>query len=219
MRIDRWNNPRAPLLRQPRSREMHIKAKIVVFQKSDGGTSDSITSAIGTHSFLVGVLQAYRRWPAAYQARHDDSSWLFLKYSQHPFAQQRPVIDRRGRPMPTETKSAEPLKVECSTVTKLVITGASRHDYRVSRGFRSPRLPTESDPSYQTALCKITINCWGQQLERLLRWHGPAQGGRVPSNCDWHYVLNCLDRGISSTRFSGNALQALAKKCIVQRRR
>lgn len=39
------------------------------------------------------------------------------------------------------------------------------------------------------------------------------------ADCDWHYVLNCLDRGISSTRFSGNALHAFAKNCIVQRRR
>jgi len=37
--------------------------------------------------------------------------------------------------------------------------------------------------------------------------------------CGWDYVLNCLDRGISSTRFSGDALHAFAKKCIVQRRR
>ena len=35
----------------------------------------------------------------------------------------------------------------------------------------------------------------------------------------WDYILNCLDRGTSSTRFSGDALHTLAKKCIVQRRR
>jgi hypothetical protein len=44
-------------------------------------------------------------------------------------------------------------------------------------------------------------------------------GPRKVADCDWNYVLNCLDRGISPTVFSGNALHVLAKKCIVQRRR
>lgn len=48
---------------------------------------------------------------------------------------------------------------------------------------------------------------------------GPRTVAEFVADCDWHYVLNCLDRGISSTRFSGNALHALAKKCNVQRRR
>lgn len=38
-------------------------------------------------------------------------------------------------------------------------------------------------------------------------------------NCHTEYVLNCLDRGISSTKFSGDALEQLARLCILQRRR
>jgi hypothetical protein len=48
---------------------------------------------------------------------------------------------------------------------------------------------------------------------------GPRTVAEFVTNCGWDYVLNCLDRGISPAVFSGDALHALAKKCIVQRRR
>lgn len=54
----------------------------------------------------------------------------------------------------------------------------------------------------------------------LTGWHGTTHRRRVRRGLrGWDYVLNCLDRGISSTVFSGDALHALAKKCILQRRR
>lgn len=64
--------------------------------------------------------------------------------------------------MRTENKPAEPLKIERSTVTKLVITGASRLDPITVflEDFGRRNCPTESDPNYQTAQGKITINCW-----------------------------------------------------------
>ncbi|WP_274643372.1 hypothetical protein [Pseudomonas serbica] len=64
--------------------------------------------------------------------------------------------------MPTESKPAEPLKVERSTVTKLVITGAPRLDPITVflEDFGRRDCPTESNPNYQTAPGKITINCW-----------------------------------------------------------
>ncbi len=48
---------------------------------------------------------------------------------------------------------------------------------------------------------------------------GPRTVAEFVTNCGWDYVLNCLDRGISPTVFSGDALHTLAKKSIVQRRR
>ena len=55
--------------------------------------------------------------------------------------------------MPTENKPAEPLKVERSTVTKLVITGAPRLDPITVflEDFGRRDCPTESDPKYQAA--------------------------------------------------------------------
>lgn len=64
--------------------------------------------------------------------------------------------------MPTENKPAEPLQVERSTVTKLVISGAPRL-YAITvllEDFGRRDCPTESDPNYQTVQGKIAINCW-----------------------------------------------------------
>jgi hypothetical protein len=75
------------------------------------------------------------------------------------------------------------------------------------------------DPNYQTASGKITINCGSSCWNAW--WDGmePRTVAEFVVKCGWDYVLNFLDRGISSTRFSGRALHAFAKKCIFQRRR
>jgi len=123
--------------------------------------------------------------------------------------------------MTTQNVIAEPLKVERSTVTKLVTTGAPRLDpitvFLEDLGRRD--CPTESDPNYQTAQGKITISCWDKSWNAYWGGMGPRTVAEFVVKCGWDYVLNCLDRGISSTRFSGDALHAFAKKCIVQRRR
>jgi len=122
--------------------------------------------------------------------------------------------------MPTENKPAE-LQIERSTVTKLVITGAPNLDpitvFLEDLGRRD--CPTESDPNYQTDQGKITINCWDKSWNAYWGGMGPRTVAEFVADCDWSYILNCLDRGISSTQFSGNALHGFAKKCIVQRRR
>lgn len=123
--------------------------------------------------------------------------------------------------MSIQNKIAEPLKVERSTVTKLVITGAPRLDPITAflEDFGRRDCQTESNPNYQTAQGKITINCWDKSWSAYWGGMGPRTVAEFVADCGWDYVLNCLDRGISSTRFSGNALHTLAKKCIVQRRR
>ncbi|MFJ4542982.1 hypothetical protein ACIP1X_05180 [Pseudomonas sp. NPDC088885] len=123
--------------------------------------------------------------------------------------------------MPTENNPAEPLKIERSTVTKLVISGAPRLDtitvFLEDLGRRNCSI--ESDPNYQTAQGKITISCWDNSWNAYWGGMGPRTVAEFVADCGWDYVLNCLDRGISSTVFSGNALHALAEKCIIQRRR
>lgn len=123
--------------------------------------------------------------------------------------------------MTTQNVIAGPLKVERSTVTKLVITGAPRLDPITVflEDFGRRDCPTESDPSYQTAQGKITINCWDKSWNAYWGGMGPRTVAEFVAKCGWDYVLNCLDRGIGSTRFSGDALHTFAKKCIVQRRR
>lgn len=48
---------------------------------------------------------------------------------------------------------------------------------------------------------------------------GPRTVAEFVTNCNASYVLNCLDRGISSTRFSGSALEALARRTVIKARR
>ncbi|MNF40658.1 hypothetical protein D3C84_216670 [compost metagenome] len=123
--------------------------------------------------------------------------------------------------MPTENKPTEPLKVECSTVTKLVITGTPRLDLITVflEDFGRRDCPIESDPHYQTAQGKITINCWDKSWNAYWGGMGPRTVAQFVAKCDWHYVLNCLDRGISSTKFSGNALATFARRRVIERRR
>jgi hypothetical protein len=47
----------------------------------------------------------------------------------------------------------------------------------------------------------------------------PRTVAEFVSDCDLQYILNCLDRDISSTRFTGDALAKLARKTILERRR
>lgn len=123
--------------------------------------------------------------------------------------------------MPEKNLITEPLQVERSTVTKLVITGASRLDAITVflEDFGRRDCPIESNPNYQTAQGKITINCWDNSWNAYWGGMGPRTVAEFVADCGWDYALNCLDRGISPTVFSGNALHTLAKKCIVQRRR
>jgi hypothetical protein len=123
--------------------------------------------------------------------------------------------------MPTENQMAAPLKAERSTITKLVITGVPRQDPITIflEDFGRRDCPTESNPNYQTAQGKITINWRDNSWNAYWGGMGPRTVAEFVTNCDWNYVLNYLDRGISPTAFSGDALHTLTKNCIVQRRR
>lgn len=111
--------------------------------------------------------------------------------------------------MPTENKSAEPLKVERSTVTKLVITGA-------------PRLDPITVFLEDLAPCKgkITVSCWGKSWTAY--WGGMWDGlniGQFFCELNTGYVIGYFDQSMSSRRFSGEALADKARREIVQMRR
>lgn len=113
------------------------------------------------------------------------------------------------------------MKVESSTVKKLVISEVERLDPVTVflEDFGRRDCPTDTDPNYQTAQGKITISCYGKSWTAYWGGMGPRTVAQFVEQAGWDYVLNCLDRGISSTRFSGHALRDFARKCIVQRRR
>ena len=108
------------------------------------------------------------------------------------------------------------MKVEASSIQKLFLTEVEALDpitvFIEDFGLSSPE-------SKSGGRGKITINCWDNSWNAYWGGMGPRTVAQFVADCDWHYVLNCLDRGISPTVFSGDALYALAKKCIVQRRR
>ena len=111
--------------------------------------------------------------------------------------------------MPTENKIAKPLKVERSTVTKLVITGA-------------PRLDPITVFLEDLAPCKgkITVSCWGKSWTAY--WGGMWDGlniGQFFCELQTGYIIGYFDQSMSSRRFSGEALAEKARREILQMRR
>lgn len=113
------------------------------------------------------------------------------------------------------------MKVETSTVTKIVISDVPRLDpitvFLEDYGLRD--CGHEKDPNYKTGAGKITINCWDKSWNAFWGGMGPRTVAQFIRACDAHYILNCLSRGLSSTRFTGDALHKFATRCIVERRR
>lgn len=113
------------------------------------------------------------------------------------------------------------MKLEVSNTVKLVISDLERLDpitvFIEDLGRRDA--PHEGRPDYWTGQGKLTISCYGKSWSAY--WGGMGQRTVAQFVVDAHteYVLNCLDRGIQSKKFSGSALVELSKKCILQRRR
>lgn len=91
--------------------------------------------------------------------------------------------------MTTQNQVAAPLQVERSTVTKLVITGAPRLDPITVflEDFGRRDCPTESNPNYQTAQGKITINCWDNSWNAYWGGMGPRTVAEFVADCGWDY--------------------------------
>ncbi len=111
--------------------------------------------------------------------------------------------------MPTENKTAGAIKVERSTVTKLVVTGA-------------PNLDPITVFLEDLAPCKgkITVNCWGKSWTAY--WGGMWDGlniGQFFCELDAGYIIGYFDSELSSRRFSGDALADKAKSLVLKERR
>ena len=113
------------------------------------------------------------------------------------------------------------MKVETSTVTKIVISDVPRLDpitvFLEDYGLRD--CGYADNPNYKTGSGKITINCWDKSWNAYWGGMGPCTVAQFVVKCGADYVLNCLSRGLSSTRLTGAALEKLAAKCVIERRR
>lgn len=111
--------------------------------------------------------------------------------------------------MPTENKQAEPLSIERSTVTKLVITGAQGLDPITV--FLEDLAPRKG---------KITVSCWDKSWHAY--WGGMWDGHTLAQffcRLDEHYIIGYFSPSMGAMRFSNDALMKLARKAVVDRRR
>ena len=111
--------------------------------------------------------------------------------------------------MPTENKVAAPLKVERSTVTKLVIIGAQNLDPITV--FLEELAPCKG---------KITVSCWGKSWTAY--WGGIWDGlniGQFFCELNTSYIIGYFDQAMSSRQFSGEALAKKAQRIVLKERR
>lgn len=111
--------------------------------------------------------------------------------------------------MPTGNKTAEPLKVERSKVTKLVITGA-------------PSLDPITVFLEDLAPCKgkITVSCYDKSWHAY--WGGMWEGlsiGQFFCELNAAYIIGYFENGLNCRRFSGEALADKARREIREMRR
>ncbi|MBD9443055.1 hypothetical protein [Pseudomonas sp. PDM04] len=111
--------------------------------------------------------------------------------------------------MPTENKQAEPLKVERSTITKLMITGAPRLDPITV--FLEDLAPDRG---------KITVSCWGKSWTAY--WGGMWEGHTIAQffcELNTSYIIGYFDQNLRARRFSGEALANEARRLVLKERR
>lgn len=115
------------------------------------------------------------------------------------------------------------MNVESTQVTKMTITGAPSLDpisvFLEDLGGRPVTLP--ENPNYITRQGKITIECYGESWSAY--WGGMGQRTVVQffTSCSVDYLVGCLARGSEIDRevFDGRALEAVARKCVIDCRR
>ena len=113
------------------------------------------------------------------------------------------------------------MKLTLSTVTKLVLEDLERLDpvtlFLEDLGVRA--CPTEKDPDYWTAQGQLTVRCYGESWTAY--WGGMGRRSVVEfiQDCNVEYLLNCLNRGLQSTKFCAQALQRHARGMVLKERR
>lgn len=111
--------------------------------------------------------------------------------------------------MPTDNKVAGAIKVESSTVTKLVITGATNLDPITV--FLEDLAPCRG---------KITISCWSKSWTAY--WGGMWDGlniGQFFCEVNTSYIIGYCDQSMKSQQFSGEALANKAQRIVLKERR
>ena len=111
--------------------------------------------------------------------------------------------------MPTENRTAAPLQVVRSTVTKLVITGAPNLD---------PITVFLEDLALKRG--KITVSCWGKSWTAY--WGGMWDGlniGQFFCELNTGYIIGYFDQAMRPRQFSGEALAKKAQIAVLKDRR
>ena len=111
--------------------------------------------------------------------------------------------------MPTSNKIAEAIKVESSSVTKLVITGATNLDPITV--FLEDLAPCKG---------KITVSCWGKCWTAY--WGGMWDGlsiGQFFCELNTSYIIGYFDQAMKSRQFSGEAIANKTQRIVLKERR
>jgi hypothetical protein len=115
------------------------------------------------------------------------------------------------------------MRVEESTVKKVVISEIVGLDpitvFLEDIGARKHKV--EGAPDHTSRQGKITIECWGESWSAYWGGMGDRTVAQFVDSCNVDYLAGCLRRGtdLDTTMFSGDALEATAKRCILDCRR
>lgn len=115
------------------------------------------------------------------------------------------------------------MKIESSTVTKLLITDIERVDpvavFLENFGYSTHELEDKSQHISRQG--KITIECYGESWSAYWGGMGDRFVAQFFTDCNVNYLSGCLKRGTSlrETVFCGETLEAEVKKTIIECRR
>lgn len=104
------------------------------------------------------------------------------------------------------------MKIETSTVTKMVISDLlnSKHRLDPVTVYAEDLGPSQG---------KIIIECYGKSWSAY--WGGCGDKGVISffCSCNTDYLVNCLERGIESTKYDPAQADEVLKKLVIKRRR
>ena len=112
------------------------------------------------------------------------------------------------------------MKIEQTQITKLLLNDLMGEPHKLDpvtviiedQGVRAER------GDHKTRQGEITIKCYGNAWTTYWGSMGDRTVAQFFSDCSADYLIGCLARSLSSSRFSGQALVELARKTIISRR-
>lgn len=104
------------------------------------------------------------------------------------------------------------MKIETSTVTKLVISDLINSEFRLD-----PVTVYAEDLGPRQG--KIIIECYGKSWSAY--WGGCGEQGVIAffRSCNTDYLVNCLDRGIEASKYDPSQAGDELRKIVLKRRR